>query len=119
MRRADVDLASLRTSGGVMLAAGLAWPMVPVGAGIGCPFHAITGVPCPLCGMTRSVVATLHLQLHRALTMNPAGILAVVVAIVLLVAWPRLPRAVTVPGWAGPAGVGLLWSCQLLRPLFR
>lgn len=31
------------------------------------------GVPCPTCGMTRSVVLTLHGQLRAAMGLNPAG----------------------------------------------
>jgi hypothetical protein len=63
--------------------------------------------------MTRSVTAASHLRFHDALAFNPAGILAVAVAIVLLV---RPPRAqLSVPRWAAPVGLAALWSCQLLR----
>jgi hypothetical protein len=113
-RRIDVDLASLRTAGGVMLGAALLWPLKPAGLGrMSCAFHSLTGVPCPLCGMTRSVTAASHLRFHDALAFNPAGILAVAVAILLLV---RPPRAqLSVPRWAAPVGLAALWSCQLLR----
>jgi hypothetical protein len=110
-----LDLADLRIGGAVLLGAGLALPH-PVGPGIPCLFHAVTGVPCPLCGMTRSVIATMHLRLHDALAVNPAGVLAVIVAIALLVA-PR-PRPRSIPTWAAPLALGAVWSLQLLRPLF-
>lgn len=117
-RTVDVDLASLRTAGAVMLGAGLVWPLRPHGFGIPCGFRAITGIPCPLCGMTTSVTATMHLRLGDALAANPAGIVAVAVAIVLLLLIRRTPPLVAVPRWVVPAGLALLWSCQLLRLLF-
>ena len=105
----------MRTAGAVMLGAGLLLSR-PAATGLSCPFHSITGVPCPLCGMTRSVIATMHLHLHAALAMNPAGVLAVVVAVTLLLAW-RL-RRLAVPAWAPPVAIALVWSLQLFRPLF-
>jgi hypothetical protein len=66
--------------------------------------------------MTRSVIATMHLRLHDALAVNPAGVLAVIVAIALLVA-PH-PRPRSIPTWAAPLALGAVWSLQLLRPLF-
>lgn len=36
-----------------------------------CPFHRITGLPCPLCGGTRSVVAMFSGEPVRAIEYNP------------------------------------------------
>lgn len=36
-----------------------------------CPVHAIAGVPCPTCGMTRSVRLILHGDLAGATAMHP------------------------------------------------
>ena len=36
-----------------------------------CPWHAMTGWPCPGCGSTRAMVLLLHLDLPGALAMNP------------------------------------------------
>ena len=36
-----------------------------------CPFHALTGWLCPLCGSLRAVHALLHGSLLGALTFNP------------------------------------------------
>jgi hypothetical protein len=44
------------------------------------------GVPCPACGMTRSVVMTLHGDLGRALALNPGGPLLVAGLALLVVA---------------------------------
>lgn len=42
-----------------------------------CVFRLITGYPCPTCGLTRSVVAITHLDLIKALQMNPFGFLVI------------------------------------------
>lgn len=39
----------------------------------GCWFRQSFGVPCPACGLTRSVLLTLHGQLQMAWQLNPAG----------------------------------------------
>ena len=39
-----------------------------------CPFHAITGFPCPGCGMTRSLLFIGQLRLEEALYLNPFSI---------------------------------------------
>ncbi len=49
----------------------------------GCSFKQAFGIPCPNCGLTRSVVFALHGQLGRALEMNPAGPLLVLGALLL------------------------------------
>lgn len=40
---------------------------------LGCGMKLIFGVPCPGCGMTRSVLLTLHGNLREALAVNPVG----------------------------------------------
>ncbi len=42
-----------------------------------CAFRASTGLPCPTCGMTRSVAMSLHGEFARAWKMAPAGPVAV------------------------------------------
>ncbi len=103
----------LRWAGGAMLGAGLVMTRLPAGAGLPCPLRTLTGVPCPLCGMQTSVKATLAGHLGRALAANPAGVVAVVVAVVLLVTRPeRIPLP-------PPAVVGMLlagmWVFELVR----
>ena len=48
-----------------------------------CSFKSAFGIPCPNCGMTRSVVYAVHGEWGRALRMNPAGPLLVLGALVL------------------------------------
>lgn len=109
-RRSTIPATQLRVAGGVMLAAA---SILPAGVGLPCPLRTLTGVPCPLCGMTRSVTATVHFRFDEAFALNPAGLVAVAVAVALLVAWRA--RALTIPAWALPAGVAALWAWQLLR----
>ncbi|HIE28273.1 TPA: DUF2752 domain-containing protein [Candidatus Poribacteria bacterium] len=38
-----------------------------------CPFHILTGYPCPSCGMTRSFILMGHLKFLEGLKINPLG----------------------------------------------
>ena len=103
----------LRWAGGAMLAAGLVMTRLPAGAGLPCPLRAITGVPCPLCGMTTSVKSTLAGHLGDAVAANPAGVVAVAVALVLLAVRPE--RIVIPPLPAVVAAVAAVWCFELAR----
>jgi hypothetical protein len=111
--RVDVDLRPLRYLGAAMLALGAVLPHLPGNPGLPCPLRTTTGVPCPLCGMTTSVKATMRGNVHAAITANPFGILAVVTAILLLVrpAWRRL----SLPAGVLIGGVLVSWLFQLHR----
>ena len=70
--------------------AGLAWilfamnseGLVERGAGV-CFFKNISGLPCPSCGATRSLLLLLQGQLVQALLTNPIGIiLALLMAVI-------------------------------------
>jgi len=66
----------------------------------GCLFHRITGIPCLLCGMTRSMAATAHGRLAEAFRFHllgpPLFLLAAAVTVGLaaefIVSRPILPR---------------------------
>jgi len=58
-----------------------------------CVFHAVSGLPCPLCGGTRAARAILHGDLPRALRLNVTALPALVALI----------------------GVGFLCACEVLR----
>lgn len=111
--RTTVDLHDLRIAGAVMLAGAALAPIVPGPDGVPCPLRTLTGVPCPLCGMTTSVTAAVHLDPLAALAANPAGVLAVLVALALVAF--RRRRQVTMPVWAVPTGLLLLWIWQVAR----
>jgi len=95
-----------------MIAAGAALQLLPVHVPIFCPLRMATGVPCPLCGMTTSVEATLRLDLGDSVAATPAGILAVGAAIALLVLRPSVIR---LPAWALYVALAALWAFQLHR----
>lgn len=42
-----------------------------------CPYRELSGKPCPLCGMTRAAGAVLRGDFHRAVSLNPLSIFAV------------------------------------------
>jgi hypothetical protein len=111
--RVDViDARDLVIASGVMLGAAFVLPALPGHPGAPCPLRTLTGIPCPLCGMTTSVEATVHLNLVDALAANPAGIAAVLAAAVLLLLRPPrivLPRAAVVGSLAA------MWVFELFR----
>ncbi|MBC8102840.1 MAG: DUF2752 domain-containing protein [Cytophagales bacterium] len=90
-----------------------------------CVFYATTGLPCPGCGITRSVVCCCHLRLGEALTYHPAGPLvflwltgAVLLRFPLPAAWRRWLHALplSLRSGAGIALVALLfgiWGARL------
>jgi hypothetical protein len=98
----------LRVASGAMIAVAAVWPRLPVHPGIECPLRAITGVPCPFCGMTRAVVAAVHGHFATSLAFNPGGILVLALAIFTLFrpAWLARVRA---PVWVLLAVFGALW----------
>jgi hypothetical protein len=63
-----------------------------------CSIRQQFGIPCPSCGLTRSVLLTLHGHLGAALEVNPGGPLvvlgvALLAALLFALALPRRPRA--------------------------
>jgi hypothetical protein len=108
-----VDLHDLRIAGGLLLAGAALLPLVPGPNGLPCPLRTLTGIPCPLCGMTTSVTAAVHLDLAASVAANPAGLLAVLVAVALLVFRSR--RHVSLPLWSAPVALVLMELWQLVR----
>lgn len=83
--RAGHAVASLAAFG----AFGVAVSGVYAATGLGfvCPFKAVTGWDCPLCGGTRLGAALLHLDLAAAFAYNPLVLLGLGVAVVLGLVW--------------------------------
>lgn len=85
---------------------------------IPCPFHAITGLQCPGCGVTRMCLALLRLDVAGAWQANPVLLLLLPLLGGLLgyraVAYVRLGSVPTARWetlvWSGMAVVLLLWG---------
>jgi hypothetical protein len=113
-----VGTRDARAGAAAMLGLAVAWPRLPVHPPLACPLRTLTGVPCPLCGMTRAVVAAVHGHLLDSLRFNPAGLLVVALAIALLTG-VRVDR-VRIPPWLLVAFVALLWVWNAgFNPTFR
>jgi hypothetical protein len=91
-------------------------PVLPVAADsspVLCPLRAVTGVPCPFCGMTRGVVDVVHGDVPGALLLNPGAVVLVIAAVLLVLGVVR--RRVSFARWLPFAAVGALWSFQLFK----
>jgi hypothetical protein len=107
-----LDPGELRFAGAAMLAAGLTLPVLPEHPSFHCPFRVLTGLPCPLCGLSTSVEETVRLHPGEALAANPLGVVLVLAAIALLLLRPArlaLPRA------AIPTVLAASWLFELRR----
>jgi len=110
---------SLRVVAAGLVGVAAVWPLLPVHPGIVCPLRAATGIPCPLCGMTRACVAAVHGHLATSLSFNPAGILVVLAALVALVR-PQLLTRLRIPTWGAAIALGLLWLWNIgFNPTFH
>lgn len=112
MRSLELDVQDLRSASIVLLGAAVFVPMLPGHDELTCPLRAITGVPCPLCGMTTSVTNAVRLDLHEAVAANPAGVVAMVAAILLLT---LRPRRLSLPAALVPLALAAMWVWQLVR----
>ena len=108
-----VNLRDGRVVAAAMLAIAAVRPIVPFEFVPPCPLRTITGIPCPLCGMTRGVTALVHGDVGHAIFLNPGSLLIVALAVLLIVQW-RLKRVV-VPVWTIATVLAILWSWQLFK----
>ena len=109
----------MRIGAGALLGAAAIWPVLPLHPPFGCPLRTITGIPCPLCGMTRACVAAVHGHLGASLVFNPAGLLVILVAVIALVRPIWLARA-RPPLWLTCTALGALWLWNIgFNPTFH
>lgn len=85
--------------------------------GIGCPVKALTGVPCPGCGLSRAAVSLLRLDAAAAFRYHPmVFVLPPVVLLVLFGKKPLMGAKVRerVLLWSVLGLWGVIWVVRLL-----
>lgn len=96
---------------------GYAFVVRVTGIAIPCPLHAVTGLYCPGCGITRMCLALLRLDLHGAWQANAMMLLLLPWLAAVLCSWAvryiktgqkNLTRAQNI----------IIWSCCVLLLLF-
>ena len=82
-----------------------------------CPFHLLTGKPCPGCGMLRALLSIGQLQFRQAIHYNPFSFPLLAAMISYLTAWNPLKRF-SHPLWyqLGLVVVLLFWAIRLFFP---
>jgi len=109
----SISVRELRIAGAAMLGVAAVRPLIPVELVPPCPLRTITGIPCPMCGMTRGVTALVHGDFAHALLMNPASYLAVALAVLLLVQWRA--KRVVIPVWVIIGVLAVMWTWQVFK----
>ena len=90
VRSASAQGAARRACyGAAFLVGGFGLSVLHAAAGVGapCPFRAITGWQCPLCGGTRMGAALLEGHVSEAFRFNPLALIAVGVVAGLTAGW--------------------------------
>jgi len=109
----SVDVRGLRAGAAAMVAIAAVRPSIPFEFVPPCPLRTVTGIPCPMCGMTRGVTSLVNGDFVHALLMNPASYLAVAIALLLFAQWRT--RRVVIPIWVIAVVLGLMWTWQLFK----
>ena len=88
-----------------------------------CIFHRLTGLPCPGCGLSRSLVAFAHFEWHQALAFHLFGPLFFLVCLLVFalstaqrfwdvpIPWDRMWRIAKWPTWT-VAVAWLAWAAH-------
>ena len=82
---------------------GLSALYATTGVGVICPFRAVTGWDCPLCGGTRMGSALLHGDVAAAFAFNPVALVGIALLGVVGVLW--VVEALGGPAVRPPAGL--------------
>ena len=82
--RIPLDDGDLRIGAGLLLGCAAVRAAAPGDVGLPCALRELTGVPCPFCGMTTSVTATVELDPFAAIAANPGGPVLVLLAVAIL-----------------------------------
>lgn len=88
--------------------------------GIGCPFRAFTGIPCPGCGMTRAWLAALRLDFSAAFAYHPLfWVVPIAFALAFVreeVASSKLKRGIDIAVIVLCVLVVAVWIVRLINP---
>jgi len=122
-RRALASVPSAyRAGAALLLAAAADVALDPVHTHVPlCPFKAITGWQCPLCGGLRAVYEVAHLRIGTALRDNVLVVAALPVIVALWLVRVRSGAAPRVPRWVWPVLVllGVLFTVVRNLPPMR
>ena len=88
-----------------------------------CPFRTLTGLPCPICGITRSVLLALRGDISASFRTHPLGLFVVLGAVFgilygVLALWtPALPETGNrrLMSWLIIAAIVAAWMISLAR----
>lgn len=61
-----------------------------------CPFKALTGIPCPGCGMTRAILSITKGDFHRAFGYNPFSFFLLFMVVVSVVPGKQAEKLPTI-----------------------
>lgn len=127
-----LELRPAYVAGLVLLAGIVLPPEVAAGGPVLCPFRLLTGLPCPGCGLTRSLVCLLHGDLATSVAFHPLGPLVALALIGFILAeacararpalrdgpwqWSLALRLRSAAPWATLAAFLLVWIVRL--PLY-
>jgi len=106
----QLDLVGLRWAGAAMIGLGVGLPLLPHNPGLPCPLRTLTGIPCPMCGMTTAVKAVLAGHVQTSVAANPFGIVAVLVAVLLMLRPSMCSARLPISLLAGAALVSWVWE---------
>jgi hypothetical protein len=88
-----------------LLAASFLFPLTGLPAIELCALRRLTGLPCPLCGITRSICAISHGQFDAAWHYNPFGFPAYALALIFIAGWPVVRRYPGIEAWLIQRGI--------------
>jgi hypothetical protein len=109
----------VRIGAAALVGAAATLPLLPVHVAFVCPLRALTGIPCPLCGMTRACITAVHGHFGASLAFNPGGLLVVLLALTALIRPQWLMRA-RPPTWMMIGALGALWFWNIgFNPTFH
>jgi hypothetical protein len=106
------QVRDLRVVGVAALAFGLLSSVVDLG--VLCPLRRLTGVPCPLCGLTTGTWELAHADLGGAVHAHPLAPVAVAFLVLVWTPWgPTAATAVRRHPTALAVLLGLVWTARL------